>query len=234
LQKLSKFLRHLEIRTQICHEQRMQTLHPYIENKQHIIWDWNGTLLQDVDHALQVTNRLLAEENLPTITLSQYKKLMRFPVIHYYKDLGFDTSERRFPELCERFNQYFHAGVKDCGLWPGAKQTLQHIKQLGKRQSILSASEHGLLVAQVEMFDLDPLLDFVMGLPDKAANSKVERGHQLMKAANCAPSKTILIGDTDHDLEVGQALGIEVILVEHGHQEPERLRRVHSQVVRVF
>ncbi len=43
----------------------MSPLHPHLKDKRHVIWDWNGTLLADVEHAVRVVNKLLSEENLP-------------------------------------------------------------------------------------------------------------------------------------------------------------------------
>jgi phosphoglycolate phosphatase len=71
----------------------------------------------------------------------------------------------------------------------------------------------------------------VFGIEDNRASSKLERGKQLMALSHIPRKDTILVGDTDHDLEVGNALGIEVILVDHGHQSFERLSAAHDKVV---
>jgi len=212
----------------------LNALHSHLEEKAHVIWDWNGTLLSDIDHAVRSVNRLLQEENLPTTTVEDYKRIFGFPVIEYYKRLGFDTRPGKFAELCERFNDYFHDELHLCELWPGAMETLRHIHGSGKTQSLLSASEHNLLQGSVKMFGVEGLFHNVVGIADKAAGSKVARGRELMAKVNLPVEKTILIGDTDHDLEVGDALGIDVILVEHGHQCPTRLRAVHSRVLKIL
>ncbi len=66
------------------------------------------------------------------------------------------------------------------------------------------------------------------------AGSKVARGRELIARVNEPLEQTVLIGDTDHDLEVGKALGIDVILVDHGHQDILRLQKVHSKVLKVL
>ncbi len=196
----------------------MNPLDPYLKGKCHVIWDWNGTLLNDLDHAVLTVNRLLSEENLPITTIENYKKEFGFPVVDYYRRMGFDTQPAKFKELCERFNDYFYAGLKDCGLWPGARETLQYVKALGKTQSLLSATEHSTLQASVKFFAVEDLFHHIFGIADKLAESKVARGHDLMKKAGVPPAETVLIGDTNHDHEVADALGIDIILVEHGHQ----------------
>lgn len=212
----------------------MQTLISHLKDKHHVIWDWNGTLLSDLEHAVTTVNRLLVEEGLPVTTLEQYKDIFGFPVIEYYEKLGFDTEPKKFLHLCERFNQYFYAGLPTLKLWPGARELLGEIKLSGRTQSLLSASEHDMLLHSVKHFEVERLFDHVFGIFDKTATSKVDRGHALIEHAGLPRAGTVLIGDTDHDLEVGEALGIDVILVEHGHQSAVRLREVHHTVVKVF
>ena len=230
----SRILKALDVGRSLVQIEPMEALHPHLETKRHIIWDWNGTLLSDIEHAVRSVNRLLREEMLDETNVEAYKKIFGFPVVDYYKVLGFDTTPWKFNELCERFNDYFHEDLHLCELWPGARETLAHVHRSGKTQSLLSASEHGLLLKSVKMFQIEEFFHHVHGIADKKAGSKVDRGHELMKKAGVAPEHTIMIGDTDHDLEVGQALGIDVILVEHGHQCPTRLRAVHHNVLKIF
>ena len=90
----------------------MQALHTHLEDKKHVIWDWNGTLLNDLNHAIVTVNRLLSEENLPTTTLDKYRKEFGFPILDYYQRMGFNTEPENFRSLCERFNQYFSTSVR--------------------------------------------------------------------------------------------------------------------------
>ena len=212
----------------------MSPLLPHFENKRHVIWDWNGTLLNDLDHALASVNRVLTEEGLRPTTMELYKKEFRFPVIEYYRHLGFDVSPDNFRRLCDRFNDHFYGGLASCDLWPGARELLARVKREGKTQSVLSASEHGMLVESVRRYGIEAHFDHVFGIADKLAASKVQRGHELMTRAGVPARDTILVGDSDHDFEVGQALGVDVVLVEHGHMCETRLRAVHPTVVRVF
>ena len=211
----------------------MHPLSDVFSGKDHIIWDWNGTLLRDIDHAVEVVNLMLGENNLPLTDVERYKKLFRFPVIDYYRDLGFDTSPESFARLCERFNDLFYAGLDRCEIWPEMIPILEETKRAGKRQSVLSASEQNMLNHSVKKFGVGHLFDHVYGIGDKMAASKVSSGLRLMAETQSDPDRTILVGDTDHDVEVGEAMGIDVVLVEHGHQCAIRLRELHPHVVNV-
>lgn len=206
----------------------------YLKDKTHVIWDWNGTLLSDVQHAVRIVNGLLAADDLPTINVQQYKQAFGFPVKDYYDRLGFNTEPEYFAELCEKFNQRFHEDLHHCELWPGVRETLESVKQAGQLQSVLSASEQKMLEGSLRQFEVSHLFDHIVGINDKLAGSKLQFGQRLLSRLSIPPEETILIGDTDHDLEVGNALGIDVILVDHGHQAVERLQSIHANVVTVL
>jgi phosphoglycolate phosphatase len=199
--------------------------------KRHIIWDWNGTLLDDLEHNVATMNWLLAAEGLPAITLDHHRRHFGFPVKDYYTKLGFDTSEHIFASLCERFNDRFYTGLDRCRLTPGAREILHHLHISGKKQSVLSATKQGTLEHSVRSFGIGHFFAHVCGIDDDQAASKLERGRTLIDLAGIHPDDTVIIGDTDHDLEVGHKLGVDVILVDHGHQSRNRLQLAHHRVI---
>jgi phosphoglycolate phosphatase len=88
------------------------------------------------------------------------------------------------------------------------------------------------LHTHVEHHGLTHYFDRVYGLKDHYARSKVERGRELIFDSQIDREHTLLIGDTDHDLEVAQELGIEALLIADGHQSFERLEPRHHRVLK--
>ncbi|MGZ3745521.1 MAG: HAD family hydrolase [Pseudobdellovibrionaceae bacterium] len=101
----------------------------------------------------------------------------------------------------------------------------------GLTQSILSATDQVNLTSMVAHYELNPFFNFVYGIDNKFAGSKIDRGHELIKESKIPESRTVIIGDTLHDLEVARALGIDAILISHGHQCSTRLRLHHDMVI---
>lgn len=211
----------------------IEQLHSAVDGKKHIIWDWNGTLLDDVEHAVSVMNSLLMEHELPQLDRERYRKIFDFPVLNYYEALGFNFKKESFEKLCHKFVDRFMAGFRDLPLIPEMKSVLMTLHHEGLSQSVLSATDQPNLNSMISHFEIGNVFKHVFGIDNKFAGSKVDRGHELIRLSEIPKSETVIIGDTLHDLEVARALGIDAVLISHGHQCPTRLRPHHEMVIEV-
>ncbi len=201
-------------------------LQPY----DHIIWDWNGTLLDDIDIVLEVLHDLVEEYGLKPINKDEYRAHFGFPVINFYERMGFDLSKDCFDAISKKYIERYLAAIPSCNLTNGARDLLEHLHQQQKTVSILSAAKQDILEANLHHFNITHLFHHIFGIDNVYAHSKVARGHELMLHCQLPVERTMLVGDTDHDYEVAKALGIDVILVTHGHQSKERLLACHDQI----
>jgi phosphoglycolate phosphatase len=209
----------------------MQSLSLLLSHKEHIIWDWNGTLLDDVDLVVEVISDILVRQNLSRIDREEYRRKFCFPIRTYYERLGFDFDKVPYELLAMEFIDEFHRRVIECPLHLGARELLVSLKENGKSHSVLSAAHEVSLREQLSHHRIEHLFDHIYGLSDHHAVSKVERGKELIRDSGLSPDKLVLVGDTDHDLEVGSALGVDVVLLADGHQSYERLSPLHSHVI---
>jgi len=210
----------------------MVDLNEFMGRKKHFIWDWNGTLLDDVDVCVSAISQLLKENGLKPISCAEYLDQFCFPVKDYYALLGFDFTKVSFEHVASRFIQVYQVEILKCGLHAGAENLLGTIKSTGKIQSILSAAHESHLKTLVEAYRIDHHFDHVFGLSDHYAGGKIERARQLMDHVGVYASETILIGDTDHDVEVGKSIGVEVVLLEGGHQALARIQSQNAPILR--
>lgn len=209
----------------------MHDLWGQLAQKRHVIWDWNGTLLDDVEHVVAVMGALLDAHDLPALSTERYRTIFGFPVVEYYQKLGFDFEKTPFPTLADAFIERYEAGVLACDLHQGSVELLRTIRAAGIEQSVLSAAHEGSLRAQLVHYGILDCFDRVYGLSDVHARGKLERGRELLAETTVPLADTVLVGDTDHDLEVGRALGIDVLLLGDGHQAHERLAALHDRVL---
>ena len=197
-----------------------------MKNYNIIAWDFNGTLLDDVQIGIESINVLLSKRGLKTInTREEYKNSFRFPIIEWYKSLGFDFTKEDYEIVAHEWVAEYLKREPNAPLCEGVVELLDHFKMSGKRQVIISASESSMLNRQLSSLGIASYFEAVVGKNDVFAGGKTEIA-KLWREKN---SGTVLfIGDTDHDLETARAIGADCVLVSAGHQAFDRLKTLSS------
>jgi phosphoglycolate phosphatase len=198
---------------------------------EYILWDWNGTLLDDAQICVDVMNISLQKRNMPLSTLELYKNRFCFPVINYYKLLGFDFDKESFEEIGTEFMLQYNELYKNAKLIENAKEVLVSYKNKGLKQYILSASQIYNIKTQLEFYDLTDFFEEVIGLDHIFATSKIEAGKNWLHKIGIPPEKIIMFGDTNHDYETAMELGCNIALIANGHQTKERLMKTGAPVL---
>jgi len=196
-----------------------------------VIWDWNGTLLNDLDLCVSTINKLLEKRRLPLLDNYSYKEAFSFPVKNYYEAIGFDFLKENFEIPAKEFINLYDNGVNDCSLHSSVNEVLAVFKKKGIRQFVLSAMKQTMLQQTMEDKGILHYFEAIAGLKDHYAVSKIERGKQLISEFDINREDGCIIGDTDHDFEVAKNLGIKCILVADGHQSEQRLISTGAKVV---
>lgn len=190
----------------------------------HVIWDWNGTLLDDSWLCCDVMNDMLAARGMPVMTVERYQAIFQFPVIRYYEALGFDFDREPFEVVGTEFIQTYEQRRHECGLRPEAREVLDTLASRGIGQSVLSAYKHETLEELLTYHGIRDRFEHVLGLGDHYATDKTSQGRVLMRRLAVDPGRILLVGDTTHDVDVARALGVTPLLIHSGNQSVERLR----------
>ena len=196
---------------------------------EHVIWDWNGTLLDDVELVVDIMNGLLAPRRLPVLDVARYREIFRFPVRDYYERLGFAFEREPFEDLAVEFIEQYMQRWPEAELRPGSQEALVALADSGVTQSVLSAAEAELLAAAAGHFAVDAHMTHLVGIDDHHAVTKVEHGR--VHVAELRASRVLLVGDTEHDVEVAGELVLDCVLLTGGHMSEQRLAATGAPVV---
>lgn len=196
-----------------------------------IIWDWNGTLLNDVEMSIAAMNPLLAERGLPQLTIDHYREVFCFPVRKYYETIGFDFEKEPFDIPANAFMDNYRRLGNSAPLTDSCSEILNELKQRGYRQFILSAMEQSLLEKMTADYGIRGYLEGVYGLSDDFAKEKVSVGKRLIKKLNLNPMECVMIGDTSHDSEVADGCGFRCVLYSGGHSHRTILEHCSRPIV---
>nr|WP_122012502.1 HAD hydrolase-like protein [Maliibacterium massiliense] len=191
-----------------------------------VIWDWNGTLLDDVDFCLRLINTLLARRNLPALTLARYREVFDFPIETYYARIGFDLEKEPFDVLAEEYMHCYQApSLTEARVHEQTRSALIRVRALGLHQSLLSASQRGYLLEQVDAFALRGAFDDIYGIDDIYSASKVHLAQRWLEGNAFAPQRVLFVGDSLHDVETARSIRSACALVACGHQSRARLEK---------
>ena len=190
----------------------------------HIIWDWNGTLLDDVRVCLAVLNAMLTRRNLAQLTIEQYRATFDFPVIDFYRELGFDFAHETYDDVADEYIAGYTARLNQCRLQSDALAVLQKLSAAGLSHSVLSAYQQDRLEEAVELFGLAGVFIKLIGLDDYAAHSKLENGRLWIRKLHYEADRVLFVGDTLHDNDVAAAMDVDCILLTCGHQDSAKLQ----------
>lgn len=195
-----------------------------------ILWDWNGTLLDDLAYGMSVRNRTFPAFGLPAIeSVEAYHAQFCFPIRTYYARAG--VTDDIFVAVAHAWMAEYVRGFPNVPLHHDALDTLRRFADAGLTQVMLSATKRDMLIEQIAQFGIQRHFHEVLGLGDIYAGSKEEIGRQYLQRCSIAADETLMIGDTLHDADVARAIGADCVLVARGHQSRETLLTAGVPVV---
>ena len=198
----------------------------------HIVWDWNGTLLDDVAAVYGAACETFAARGLPPVTLDAYRAAYTRPLSLFYARLfgrEFDAAE--FPGLDHDFHTAYRTRVSGCGLAEGAAEALASWRRRGGTQSLLSMWRHEELVPFVERFGIAGEFTRIDGLRGPGGGHKTTHLARHLAALELQPADVLLVGDSVDDADAAADTGAACVLYDGGYHDRGALDAVGVPVV---
>lgn len=200
------------------------------------MWDWNGTLLHDIDAVIAATNAAFAELGLPPITLERYRELYCVPVPRFYERLmGRPPTDEEWAGMDEVFHRHYVARVERVGLAEGAAELLAARRAAGLTQSLCSLAPHDQLVPLVRRHGIEEHFVRVDGCLGGTSGASTGKARQM--AAHVAaldgfrPHRTVVVGDAVDDAVAAAHVGARAVLYTGGSHSRASLEAAGVPVV---
>lgn len=203
-----------------------------MKNYSYYLFDWNGTLLDDLDINIEIENLLLRRRGLSQLPSEEYYlEKFGFPIIDFYISLGFDFEKESYKDVAVEYAEEYEKRISTAPLFDDVICVLDELNRQGKKLVIISATEHNLLNAQVKAYGIEKSFSSVLGIENNLGKSKVDRALAWLSEENALPEDTLFIGDTVHDYETAKAIGCDCVLIPRGHNSKKRLEKTGTQVL---
>ncbi|MBQ8001609.1 MAG: HAD family hydrolase [Ruminococcus sp.] len=201
-----------------------------MKNYTTIIWDFNGTLVDDVYAALGAVNDMLIRRDQQTITIDDYYKAVDTPIWHFYEQVfipGTITPEEAIAEFDSGYDKHLNPNP----LMDGAAQMLSYLASLNKTQLVVSASHIHKVTSKLESLGIIGYFHNVLALTDYHAGDKTFLAQQYLSDNQINPNDVIVIGDCVADWQMAQALGCDCILNTKGHQSVREFAVTNAVII---
>lgn len=195
----------------------------------HIIWDWNGTLLNDIGASLASVNDMLEMRGRPPMDIDFYRECIGVPIIKFYEK-AFDMENEDYSVIIKQYNEGYLRHLSSCGLTDGVIEVLDYFEKNGVKQAIISSSNNSLLIQNVTKYGIFDRFDAVLGAADFYAGSKIERAENYLKNSG-GDCRVLVVGDLEHDAEMAAQIGADCVLLTSGHENRERLYAANATVI---
>ena len=192
-----------------------------------IVWDWNGTLLDDTAAGLNAFNAQLTRRGIKAIPLDFYRAHFAFPVKPFYALCGIDLEHEDWDRIAREYHEAYAREPR--ALNRETIAALERVQRAGAKQSIISALRQDLLDEATARMGVAKYMECIYGVDNLDGASKLDRALELMN--RIAPPAgeqpdVVLIGDALHDKEVADALKVRCVLCGQGSHASWRLREV--------
>jgi len=198
----------------------------------HIIWDWNGTLVNDLELCVEILNCMLLEHGKHPISIDEYRETFFFPVSKFYKFLGLPSNGVKYDILAKSYIKMYRDRFMRCELHCKVKETLKELESFAISQSILSAGYQNDVENFTRYYEVSQFMSKIDGSDNIEARGKEDRAGEHLDSLDLKPTQALMVGDTIHDWEVAQSIGCKAILFELGHIKKDRLRRVQTPIIK--
>ena len=190
----------------------------------YIFWDWNGTLLDDTDMAIETLNIMISRRGGKRISKEFYRDNFAFPVRPFYERIGVVLKNEDWDALAREYHDTYSAMPKH--LAADALDALEAVRKAGAGQSIISALRQDLLERDTSAAGVASFMDWIFGVDNLDGTSKTKRAEELARLVaeeRGGLEGCVLIGDSLHDAETAAAMGVRCILYAGGSHSAKRL-----------
>ncbi|MBQ8894903.1 MAG: HAD family hydrolase [Clostridia bacterium] len=195
-----------------------------------ILWDFNGTVMDDMGASVEAVNAMCSRRGLPRITEEWYTLHLVMPLERFYSSIGFDMEKEVLADVSEEFQQ--ECAKHSRPVFPEVLEALEQFRQKGVRQLLFSSLHQDHLIRQAEERGITHYFEEIVGRKDRSLGGKEQAAAAYLKEHGIDPKTVLVVGDLTTDYDMASFVGCPCALIEKGHQHREILSKTGAYVLR--
>lgn len=185
-----------------------------------IAFDWDGTLFDSTQIIVRSIQAAVADVGgtVPSDTAASY--VIGLGLMEALAHAAPDVPESRYPELGQRYRHHYGVHQNDISLFDGVLPLLTELKACGHLLTVATGKSRRGLDEALHAVELKGRFDGSRTADETAGKPHPRMLHELMREFDVAPERTLMIGDTTHDLQMALNAGCASVGVSYGAHEP--------------
>ncbi|AWI80881.1 MAG: HAD family hydrolase [Betaproteobacteria bacterium HGW-Betaproteobacteria-13] len=189
-----------------------------------VVFDWDGTVL---DSASAIVRSILAacrDLGLPEPSEERARYVIGLGLGDALRHAVPELAEEQYPRMVERYRHHYLAGDQDLTLFPGVAGTIEWLVGQGRYLAVATGKSRNGLNRALAHSGLGKFFHSTRCADECFSKPHPAMLEQLMEELGVAPQRTLMIGDTTHDLQMAKNAGVAGLAVSFGAHPVEALR----------
>ncbi|MGP6174603.1 HAD family hydrolase [Corynebacterium sp. A21] len=176
-----------------------------------MIFDWNGTVMSDVERAVHATNAALKGCGINPVSTLEFQETFTLPMTEWLSELG--VAEENLGTTEAKWNEGMQNPAQ---MRSGAADLIHTLKSKGVMLGVVTAANQKSLTFDIEAAQLQGVFDFV--------HSSVADKENCLRNLKSEEGRYLYVGDTAYDVLSARSAGYEAIAISGGYQSNARLQ----------
>ena len=196
-----------------------------------IAFDWDGTLFDSTQIIVRSIQLAVADVGgtVPSNEAASY--VIGLGLMQALAHAAPDVPEARYPELGQRYRHHYAVHQNDITLFEGVVPLLLDLKERGHLLTVATGKSRRGLDEALQAVELKGCFDSSRTADETAGKPHPRMLHELMSEFGVKPERTLMIGDTTHDLQMALNAGCASVGVSYGAHEPSTFEPLKPRVV---
>ncbi len=193
-----------------------------------IVFDWDGTLFDSTALIVSCIQAACLDLGVPVPDRQQSREVIGLSLDLAMRHACPDQDDALYPQLCDRYRHHYFRDHHEVTLFEGVTELLQTLRTRHHWLAVATGKSRRGLDEALQISGLSPFFDATRTADETASKPNPLMLLELMRQFGAEPERTLMIGDTTHDLQLAANAGVEAIAVTYGAHETEALLRTHA------
>lgn len=200
-------------------------------NLELIVFDWDGTICDSLGHIVASLRYAISRMDMPERDEDTLRGIIGLGLLEAMQRLFPGISKKEMEELAIHYREYYLASTSEnTSLFPGVRETLDKLHTSGLTLAVATGKSRRGLDRALEESGISDFFHFSRCADETFSKPHPQMLEEIMALSAVDPDNVLMIGDSEHDMEMASNAGVRAAAVSYGAQDGEYLLKFNPVV----